>query len=695
MNKQTITFVAYLNHTLTALVEQCHELGVSQDFHVEARMVGQLPLHPIPSNSLIVLSSHAVETMVQPYIPEGAAVIVAKRMIQYTRIREMLEIPKGMKVLLVSDLKSTAEETVELLKESGMDFEWYTYYPGATFPNDIEIAVTPGEAHLVPPSIRKVVDIGSRVVDLSTWIEIYAHFQYPRDNVAKLTARVMQSLVYITKELNNEIQRTNLLYKNVEAIVDRIEDAVIAVDQDDVIRIINQKAFDTLDLQGMDPNDLVASESLPDDFYAIISNSIDEKEQLVDWRNKTYFFRKTDIFIEGRRVGYLVLFRKAAEIEKLEHDYRLRVYSKGLVAKYNFDDICAVNESFQKVIQIAKKIARSNSTVLLLGETGTGKELIAQAIHNASPRRREPFVGVNFAAISESLLESELFGYEEGAFTGARKGGHIGWFEQAHKGTIFLDEIGDAHAAIQNRLLRVLQERQVMRVGGSRVLPVDIRVIAATNQDLKKMVQEGKFRADLYYRLNILPIHLPPLRQRVEDIPWLIEQFIRVHCQELRRPPFAISREAMKEMQKYNWPGNIRELENTIEYLAHVVEDEVDLHHLPFHPSSEALPPAVGEVMEEDLSEQVQLYEEKGFLSDMLVILHTFGQLDQHDQHGGRHSILFHLQEANVVMSEQQLRYRLKILQNDGLIQVGRGRQGSKLTQRGKNFLAFSGVTMS
>lgn len=693
MENKTITFVAYLNHTLTALVEQCHELGVSQDFHVEARMVGQLPLHPIPPNSLIVLSSQAVRTMVQPYIPEGATVIVAKRMIQYTRIREMLEIPKGMKVLLVSDLKSTAEESVELLKESGMDFEWYPYYPGATYPNDIEIAVTPGEAHLVPPTIRKVVDIGSRVVDLSTWIEIYAHFQFPKDNVAKLTARVMQSLVYITKELNNEIQRTNLLYKNVEAIVDRIEDAVIAVDQDDVIRIINQKALDSLDLLGI-PMNRKASESLPEDFYAMMTSSMDEKEQLVDWRSKTYFFRKTDIFIEGQTLGYLILFRKAAEIEKLEHDYRVRAYSKGLVAKYSFDDICAVNESFQKVIQIAKKIARSNSTVLLLGETGTGKELIAQAIHNASPRRREPFVGVNFAAISESLLESELFGYEEGAFTGARKGGHIGWFEQAHKGTIFLDEIGDAHAAIQNRLLRVLQERQVMRVGGSRVLPVDIRVIAATNQDLKKMVQEGRFRADLYYRLNILPIHLPPLRERVEDIPWLIEQFIRVHCQELRRPPFTISREAMKEMQKYNWPGNIRELENTIEYLAHVVEDEVGVQHLPFHRSGDTLMPATIDVMQEDLSGQAHHYAEKGFLSDMLVILRTFDQFDQHDQHGGRHSILFQLQEAGVVMSEQQLRYRLKMLQSDGLIQVGRGRQGSRLTQRGKQFLAYAAENM-
>ncbi|WP_400164666.1 sigma 54-interacting transcriptional regulator [Brevibacillus sp. TJ4] len=685
MEKKTIIFVAYLSHTLMALVEQCHELGVSDDFHVEARLVSQLPLHPFPADCLVVLSSTAIVSMVEPYLPPGTPVIVANRMVQYTNIREMLEIPKGTKVLLVSDLKETAEETVELLKESGMDLDLYPYYPGASYPDDIEIAVTPGEAHFVPPEIRKIVDIGSRVFDLATWLEIYAHFQFKSGNVRVLTARAMQSLVFITKELNNEIQRTNLLHKNVEAIIDRIEDAVIAVDQDDMIQIINEKAMDTLHLRALSPIGKYAHACLPNDFYAIIAESKDDKEQIVEWRNKTYFFRKTEIMVEGKVFGYLVLFRKTAEIERLEHDYRLRVHSKGLVAKYRFEDICVVSDRFQKVIQIAQKVAWSNSTVLLLGETGTGKELIAQAIHNASPRAREPFVGVNFAAISETLLESELFGYEEGAFTGARKGGHIGWFERAHKGTIFLDEIGDAHAAIQNRLLRVLQERQIMRVGGSNVIPIDIRVIAATNQDLQQMVQEGTFRADLYYRLNILPIYLPPLRQRIEDIPVLAEQFIQNNCRRLRRPPFQFSSEAMRAMETYHWPGNIRELENIVEYLAHIVEDKVFPHHLPFmqRNSSEY---TLEEPIEHDLRRLVDLFEEKGFLTDMIAILRLFGSSMEH---GGRPFILAQLLADNIPMTDQKLRYRLKMLEEAGLIQSGRGRKGSTITRKGQAFLSF------
>lgn len=218
----------------------------------------------------------------------------------------------------------------------------------------------------------------------------------------------------------------------------------------------------------------------------------------------------------------------------------------------------------------------------MLGESGTGKELLAQAIHNESARRWEPFVGANFAAISETLLERELFGYEEGAFTGARKGGHVGLFERAHNGTVFLDEIGDASGIIQNRLLRVLQEREIMKVGGNRVIPIDIRVIAATNRNLEQMVRDGEFRTDLFYRLNVLPLFIPPLRDRKEDIVLLISRFIKKICHELKRPLFTISREAQQQMLDYHWPGNIRELENAIEYLAHIAEDVVYPEHLFF-----------------------------------------------------------------------------------------------------------------
>lgn len=679
MEKKSVTFIAKMDEFLHSAVSQCVELGVSDDFHIEGIRVDQLAFRPIAEGSLVVISSPSLEGMVESYLPQGSKMIIAKRMFSYQNLRGMLEIPKGIKVLLVSDTPETAYDNIELIRASGLDFELYPYYPGADYPKDIEIAVTPGEAEHVPPHIRKVVDIGFRVIDLSTWLAIYTHFD--NDNFQKVTMRIMQSLVYITKELNNEIQHAHLLSKYLEAIVNGIEDAVIACDEEEIIRFINQKAIDSLNLHGASIVGEKTAVSLPSDFYHLQQQCEENEDILVDWANKTYFFRKTHIFMEGRFLGSLLLFRQAVEIEKLEHDYRMRLYSKGLVAKYQFDDIYGESPSFQKVLQIARKIARSNSTVLLLGETGTGKELLAQAIHNASPRRREPFVGVNFAAISESLLESELFGYEEGAFTGARKGGHIGWFELAHKGTIFLDEIGDASGAIQNRLLRVLQERQIMRVGGNKVIPTDIRVVAATNQDLKQMIAEGTFRADLYYRLNILPIHLPPLRHRQEDIPWLVERFIRKYSYDLRRPPFTLSKEAMKAMQEYEWPGNIRELENVVEYLAHIVEDEGFVYQLPFLVENAE---SLDDGFSEECEQLVEEYSKRGFLEEMAAIL-----LELQQGGTGRYALSEQLEAHGLSISSQQLRYRLKLLQSNELIQVGKGRQGSKISSKGEQFLDY------
>lgn len=200
-----------------------------------------------------------------------------------------------------------------------------------------------------------------------------------------------------------------------------------------------------------------------------------------------------------------------------------------------------------------------------MGETGTGKELFAQAIHNASRRQGQPFVAINCAAVPENLLESELFGYEEGAFTGARKKGKPGLFELAHGGTIFLDEIGDIAQAIQIKLLRVLQQKEIMRVGGQHTIPIDVRVIAATNRNLLAAVQEGTFRADLYYRLNVLPLYLPPLRERKEDIPVLLRDMLFKANRTLARYAPVIAREILTHLPAYSWPGNVRELQNIAE----------------------------------------------------------------------------------------------------------------------------------
>ena len=297
------------------------------------------------------------------------------------------------------------------------------------------------------------------------------------------------------------------------------------------------------------------------------------------------------VIIEEVRIGTFINCRDISSIQKLEHKIRRDLYTKGLVAKFNFEDIIHSDAKMTEVVNLAKEYARTDSTVLLIGESGTGKELFAQSIHNYSERANGPFVAVNCAALPENLLESELFGYVEGAFTGAMKGGRQGVFELAHQGTIFLDEIGEIPLHIQTRLLRVLQEKEVMRLGAEHVIPIDIRVVAATNKKLWELVEEGKFRLDLYFRLSILYLEIPPLYQRPNDIPLLINRFLKASGESLTFEQIPHTIQAF--LRKYQWPGNIRQLENIVEryllYAKNMKSEQLFIDDIKYEMGSKAI----------------------------------------------------------------------------------------------------------
>jgi|Deesub1362A_J573_1020465.scaffolds.fasta_scaffold00398_3 DNA-binding NtrC family response regulator len=260
----------------------------------------------------------------------------------------------------------------------------------------------------------------------------------------------------------------------------------------------------------------------------------------------------------------LLVANRAIDVSKLrKENVRLK---KELKHKYKFDMLTGTSPKMLQVYELIEKIADTDTTVLITGESGTGKERVAKTIHFNSSRSQGAFVPVNCAAIPKDLLESELFGHEKGAFTGAINT-RIGRFELANGGTIFLDEIGELHPTLQVKLLRVLQEREFERVGGTKTIKVDVRILAATNKDLERATKEGTFREDLYYRLNVIPLHIPPLRKRKEDIPLLIEHFMHEFSRKKRKAPLKITPEAMECLMNYRWPGNVRELENLIERL--------------------------------------------------------------------------------------------------------------------------------
>lgn len=277
-----------------------------------------------------------------------------------------------------------------------------------------------------------------------------------------------------------------------------------------------------------------------------------------------------------------VLYDKLSTIEMELNLYR-KTFGKINTAKYQVDDIIGNCDIMLNLKESVRRVAKTNSSVLILGESGTGKELFAHSIHSASMRKKAPFICVNCGTIPEQLIESELFGYEEGAFTGAKKGGKMGLFQAAHGGTIFLDEIGDLPMAMQVKLLRVLQDKEIQKVGSNVREPINVRVVAATNKSLDEMIKAGQFRADLYYRLNVVTLNIPALRERKEDLPLLIKSLLAKISQKESMGVIEVSRTAMEYLINYDWPGNVRELENVLERAINFVgpDKKIEIKHLP------------------------------------------------------------------------------------------------------------------
>lgn len=373
----------------------------------------------------------------------------------------------------------------------------------------------------------------------------------------------------------------SLLNNKHRTIIDTVHEGIIVTDQSGSIVLFNQAAENMTNLKMKD----IANKSVDDIFpemklYKVLRTSKPiYSQEIILYRNGTkmhYLVSASPIINEDTLTNMVVTFIDISQMKNIA--YRLVTQD----FNYSFDSILGKSQSIREVILEAKNASISESNVLILGESGTGKELFARAIHNESPKYSDNFVAINCAAIPDTLIESELFGYEEGAFSGAKKGGKIGKFEFASGGTIFLDEIGDMPLHLQARLLRVIQEREVVRIGGTESIPVDVRIIAATNQDLEQAVQAKTFREDLYYRLNVIPIFVPPIRQRMEDIPLFIDHFIRRYCQILGVRVKELNSDVKNLLYSYHWPGNVRELQNVIEYAVNMAKDAtISMHHLP------------------------------------------------------------------------------------------------------------------
>lgn len=469
---------------------------------------------------------------------KGKPAVIGSRELCYWMERTMENMEEKIPVYPVSRNQTFEQITVELIQD-GYDIIISGY-----------------------PSVRIAREMGCTAIGITT-----------DRAIVRLTLDYARYILRLMEEAEHK-------YETISAILNCVAEGIAVTDQNSIITFVNPAALRMIGALG----ETITGRSFDQvlDQYHLVDVLSEDASSVKEGMRKIVT-NIVPIYFKGRANGYIRVIQDAERIQDMEHSIRRNLVQRGLVAKKRFSDIIGESASIQRTISIAEKYARYDSTVLIAGETGTGKELFAQSIHNASRRWEQAFVAVNCAALPETLLESELFGYAKGAFTGALREGRAGLFETAHGGTIFLDEISEISITMQARLLRVLQEKEIIRVGDNRVIPVDVRVLASSNRNLSDMVKQGKFREDLYYRLNILELNLPPLRERKEDIELIVSHMISKNNRKLGTHITGVTAPLLTELKHCPWPGNVRQLGNIIEQMMVICEGTV--LDLPLPPS--------------------------------------------------------------------------------------------------------------
>lgn len=565
-------------------------------------------------------------------------------------------------------------ETIATLYQLGFDeYELIPVYPNMESMPELNYAITTGEISHVPDHIEHVLDLGHRVIDKNTIVDLAIALNLEDVLTEKRVLAYFNTLASHNKGYEYFISQSKVSKNQFNTLLSIMDKGVLSFDNLGVIETYNQQAKELLGLQdelaGMHLNEVLPKHI----FEGYMNKKTQQLNKLVtvnDHNVTVSIFPIADIYTEGGGTainGSYAILENFEDREDTQNKLRLQLSNKGHVAKYSINDIIGKSTAVKQVKELVARMGNSQSAVLITGESGTGKELIAQAIHNASPIREKQFVAINCAALSANLLESELFGYEAGAFTGASKNGKAGIFELAHNGTLFLDEIGEMPLELQVRLLRVIQEQEVMRVGGNKIIKVNVRIVAATNRDLHSQVKQGLFRKDLFYRLNVLPINVPPLRERQDDIMLLMDYF-----KSLSGFEYNISDDVTNFLSAYNWDGNIRELRNYVEYFDNVGTDMITMNHLPYY---------MKEQMKEDHATSHETFS--GLNEKESYVLRRFYDAFKEKRKMGRRSLSAAAYDDNEFLSEYDIRSILATLKELHYIHVGVGRGGSTITKAG------------
>jgi len=633
---------------------------------------------------LVLIPSDSTYESVKQYVKNNSPTIVANRTLSKDGFNKIINLPPGTKAMLANVGADMAMETISLIHQLGIHhLELIPVYPGMNIIPDLDIAITPGELQCVPDDIHEIIDIGDRVLDISTIMDITMELGIA-DLLQKQHIRnYFNEIMPINIGLDKIVGKTNKLESQLDILLHILDEGVIGVNTKGIIYSYNESAERILGYKKEEIIGTKAARYLPQvPFEYVLNTSQPIKEALLKIGSYDIVVTIAPIIHSLTLYGAVAIIKKFSDVENKQHKLRAQLIGKGHVAKYSFDDILGKSESINRCKDIAKRMAKSDSSILITGKSGTGKELFAQAIHNYSLRKDYQFVAVNCAAFPESLLESELFGYEEGAFTGARKGGKLGLFELSHRGTLFLDEIGEMPISLQTRLLRVLQEREVMRIGGDHVINVDVRVIAATNRNLQELVNKGQFRQDLYFRLNVLPLNIPPLTERKEDILFIVEELKKYFHANFDLTPGAISM-----FLQHDWEGNVRQLKNYIEYLTNLRKKTIDIEDLPFSYT----PYTPSEKLTEDEKVLVDAFIQSviHYTDKYTFVLEELEKNYFAKKRCGRKTLADAAAQQGIFLTEQEIRKILTILESFLMVETSIGRGGTKISSFGLKALRY------
>lgn len=633
----------------------------------------------IKSADVILLTNLTIFSFIKNMVNEKHKILFLDCGFLKNKIESLKNYPRNTRALVCFNYYAVSTKAITTIHEMGVtNLVLTAYNPDAPVPDEkYDLAIVGESSAIVPNNIETIISLGRRKVNFKTLMDLAVATDTLSDIIGNRIMNYSLEIASSSQFFDNTLSYETSTKNQLNTVMDFIDYSIMILNNNYEILNYNKNLLQMFNLKDSLLNKNISEIPEISKLAEHIDNENTVNKLIVLNDNKRILITVRvlkDSLLKSESNSYLILMRDVTDVMKLEGTLKKQMEKRGYTTKYNFLNIYGKGREIQDCVEKAKIFGKLDKSVLIVGESGTGKELFAHSMHDYSPRKNYPFIGINCAALPSTLLESELFGYEEGTFTGAKRGGKRGLFELANNGTLFLDEIGDMTIETQTKLLRVLEEKEFMRLGSGEIISIDVRIMAATNKDLRELINEGLFRLDLYYRLNTYMLKIPPLRNRKGDIEYLIRMFI----EEESKAPVSIDEDVINFLVNCNWYGNVRELKNCIEYMVTISKGSINMSHIPDYIMEEHW-----ELNKNLIPRRDVLYELNGMEKDIaLVIMREICNTSC-----GRRKIYEILRKTYPGLTEYKLRMIINILVEKNLIKQGTGRSGMSLTNAGLKYI--------